>query len=160
MSNNNQNQWDEFDEFDSDEDDMQEKNLANDLVKQLRKADRAKEKRIKEMEAELNAYRSEKRSQTISQVLETEGVPTKIAKFIPSDVTDPEAVKAWLNENADIFGVARPQQEPPVDEAAMRRMDNVATGALSPTQIDDVYSLLEQAESPEEIAALVARFAE
>lgn len=160
MSNNMQNQWDEFDEFDSDEEETQEKNLANDLVKQLRKADRAKEKRIKEMEAELNAYRSEKRNMTISQVLENEGVPTKISKFIPSDITDPEAVKAWLNENADVFGVARPQQEPPVDEAAMRRMDNVATGALSPTQIDDVYSLIDQAESPEEIAALVARFSE
>lgn len=161
MSNNMQNQWDEFEEFDSDEDDRNDQaNLANDLVKQLRKADRAKEKRIKEMEAELSAYRTEKRSQTISQVLENEGVPTKIAKFIPSDVTDPEAVKAWLNENADVFGVARPQQENPVDEDAMRRMDNVAANALSPTQIDDVFSLIDKAESPEEIAALVARFSE
>ena len=160
MSNNMQDQWDDFDDdFDFEEEPVQ-KPQGNDLVKQLRKADREKAKKLAALEAELESLRAERRSLTVSQVLEAEGVPTKIAKFIPADVTEPEAVKAWLNENADVFGVARPQQEPPVDEAAMRRMDNVATGALSPTQIDDVYSLIDKAESPEEIAALVARFSE
>lgn len=156
MSNNIQNQWDDEEDFDFEDEDVQKPATGNDLVKQLRKADRAKEKRIREMEAELQSLRAERRSQTVAQILETEGVSAKIAKFIPTDVTDSDAVKAWLDENADIFGITRgDQQESSADEQALRRMDSVASGALSPTQIDDIYAQIDRAESPEQVAALL-----
>lgn len=156
MSNNIQNQWDDDEDFDFEEEEQPQRATGNDLVKQLRKADRAKEKRIKEMEAELQSLRAERRSQTVAQILETEGVSSKIAKFIPADVTDKDAIIGWLDENSDIFGFTRAtQQEPSADEQALRRMDSVASGALSPTQVDDIYSQIDRAESPEEIAALL-----
>ena len=156
MSNNMQN-W-EDDDFEQDEQ-VETSNLANDLVKQLRKADRAKERRLKELEAELNSYRSERRNQTISSILETEGVNPRIAKYIPADVTDKDAVKAWLEENAEDFGITRNQQqeEPAVDEAAYRRMNDATAGALNLAQIDDIYAQIDRAETPEEVAALLAQ---
>lgn len=158
MSNNMQDQWDEFEEdFDFEEDEQpQRKPQGNDLVKQLRKADRAKEKQIKELEAELQSLRAERRSATVSQILETEGVSPKIAKFIPADITETEAVKAWLDENAEVFGFNRsPQGEPSPDEQALRQMNNVAAGALSPSQIDDIWSKIDSAQSAEEVEALL-----
>lgn len=158
MSNNMQDQWDDFDDdFDLDDEPVQ-KPQGNDLVKQLRKADREKAKKLAALEAELDALRAERRSFTVSQILESEGVPTKIAKFIPADITEAEAVKAWLDENADVFGFNRSSDgEPSPDERALRQMNNVAAGALSPSQIDDIYSQIDRAESPEEVAALLAQ---
>lgn len=154
MSNNMQDQWEDFeDEFDEEP----QRPQGNDLVKQLRKADRAKEKQIKELEAELQTLRSERRSNTVAKILETEGVNSKIAKFIPADITDEDAVKAWLDDNAEVFGFARTNsQETSEDEMAFKRMNNVSAGALSPTQIDDIYSRIDKAESPEELAALLS----
>ena len=157
MSNNMQDQWDEFDDDFDFEDEPQRKPQGNDLVKQLRKADRAKEKMIKELEAELASLRAERRSSTVSQILEQEGVSTKIAKFIPSDITEAEAVKAWLDENADVFGFTRnEQQAESADEAALKRMNSVSAGALSPSQAEDIFSRIDKAQSPEELAALMA----
>ena len=154
MSNNMQDQWEDFED---DFDEEPQRPQGNDLVKQLRKADRAKEKQIKELEAELASLRSERRSNTVAKILETEGVTPKIAKFIPADVTDEDAVKAWLDENAEVFGFARTNpQEHTEDEMAFKRMNNVSAGALSPTQIDDIYSRIDKAESPEELAALLS----
>lgn len=159
MSNNMQDQWDDFDDdLDFEDDQPQRKPQGNDLVKQLRKADRAKEKQIKELEAELATLRTERRQMTVSQILETEGISPKISKFIPADITEAEAVKAWLDENADVFGFSRSNpQEPSEDEVALKRMNNVSAGALSPTQVDDIYSQIDRAQSPEEVAALLAQ---
>ena len=157
MSNNMQDQWEDFDDFDF-EDDEPQRPQGNDLVKQLRKADREKSKKLAALEAELESLRAERRTFTVSQILEAEGVPAKIAKFIPADITDSEAVKAWLDENADVFGFNRSSDgEPSPDERALRQMNNVAAVALSPTQIDDIYSQIDRAESPEELAALIAQ---
>lgn len=158
MSNNMQDQWDDFDDDFDFEDEQPQKLQGNDLVKQLRKADRAKEKRLKELEAELQSLRAERRTFTVSQILEQEGVSPKIAKFIPAEITDAEAVKAWLDENADVFGFDRSSEgESLPEERALRQMNNVAAGALSPSQVDDIYSQIDRAESPEEIAALLAQ---
>lgn len=158
MSNNMQNQWDDEEDFDFDE--TPTRDDGNDLVRQLRKADRAKEKRIKEMEAELQSLRSMRRESTISQVLTSEGVNPKIAKFIPADVTEPDAVKAWLDENADALQIQRSSEEqgpaiPAADMAALRNMDAVTANALSPHQVDDLYNRLNQAQSEDEVLSLI-----
>lgn len=154
MSNDMQDQWEDFEE---DFDEEPRRPQGNDLVKQLRKADRVKDKQIKELEAELAHLRSERRSNTVAKILETEGINSKIAKFIPTDVTDEDAVKAWLDENSEVFGFTRSgSHEISEDEVALKRMNNVSAGALSPTQIDDIYSRIDKAESPEELAALLS----
>lgn len=154
MSNNTQNQWD--DDFDY-EDDVEETEAprGNDLLKQLRRAKRADEKRIKEMEAELQSLRSTQRELTVSKVLESEGVNPKIAKYIPADVQEPEAVKAWLADNAEDFGLVRQEQKPPVDWQAMDNMDTVLDGALAASGLDDQFNALANAQNRDELLKLI-----
>jgi type I site-specific restriction-modification system R (restriction) subunit len=158
MSNNNQNQWDDDDDFDL-EDEPQIQPQGNDLVKQLRKADRLKEKRIKEMEQELQTLRSQQREVSVSKVLESEGFNPKISKFIPADVQEPEAIKAWLNENAEILGYQPKtevqQVQMPNDWESLQAMDDVVDGALSPNQIDNQYELLNQAQNRDDLMRLI-----
>ena len=164
MSNNMQNQWDdEDDDFDFDDDQQEQPaTRGNDLVKQLRKADRAKEKRLREMEAELQSLRAERRNISVAQVLKSEGVSEKIAKFIPAEINDEVAVKAWLDENSEIFNIQRnaPTNTQVPNEDAYRSMEAATSGAISPTQLDDIYAQIDRAESPEEVAAIYARLGE
>jgi hypothetical protein len=153
MSNNLQNQWD--DEFDYEDEEETVQPQGNDLLKQLRRAKRADEKRIKEMEAELQSLRSAQREQTVSKVLESEGVSPKIAKYIPADVQEPDAVKAWLAENAEDFGLVRQEQKPPVDWQAMENMDAALDGALAANAYDDQFSALANAQSADELRKLI-----
>jgi hypothetical protein len=153
MSNNTQNQWD--DDFDYEDEEETVQPQGNDLLKQLRRAKRADEKRIKEMEAELQALRSTQRELTVSKVLESEGVNPKIAKYIPADVQEPDAVKAWLAENAEDFGLTRQEQKPPVDWQAMESMDSALDGALTARAFDDQFSALANAQSQDELMKLI-----
>jgi type I site-specific restriction-modification system R (restriction) subunit len=153
MSNNLQNQWDDDFEYEDEEETVQPQ--GNDLLKQLRRAKRADEKRIKEMEAELQSLRSAQREQTVSKVLESEGVNPKIAKYIPADVQEPDAVKAWLADNAEDFGLVRQEQKPPVDWQAMENMDSALDGALAATAYDDQFNALANAQSADELRKLI-----
>lgn len=157
---NNQNQYDEddFDEFDEFEEPAP-KPQGSDLIKQLRKRERAQARRLQELEAENAALKGESRSRTVSQILEAEGVSPKIAQFIPAEITDKDAVKAWLVEYSDLFGVksSSPKGEPDPDEDAFNRMNNMTEGALSPSQIDDIYRQIDAAQSPEEVMELMTK---
>ena len=156
MSNNNE--WDDYDnDIFGDEDNTN----SNDGISNLRKADRVKAKRIKELESELESLRSFQRTTTVSSVLAEKGVNPKIASFIPADIaTDPEAIDNWLNENAEIFGYtkAEPQQESQVsreDVQAFRRIEAVSNSAVSPDDVNDMASRLNNAQSAEELIALL-----
>lgn len=164
MSKNSQNQYvDDFDDdFEDDDDDFETtpvKPQGSDLLKQLRKQLRQAEKEKREQAAELQTLRSERRSMSVAQVLEAEGVPARIAKYIPSEITDKEAVKAWLEENGEDFGYAKGahEGEPDPDEGTFRRMNNATENALSPSQIEDLYSQIDAAQSAEEVNALMER---
>ena len=159
----NQNQW-EDDDFDLEDDEQEQprQQRGNDLVKQLRKAEREKDKRLKELESELQSLRSERRESSISKVLESEGVNPKIAKFIPAEIQDVEAVKVWLNENSEVFGFnlnsqAQAQQSDSYDAdmASLRNMDYVTEDALSPNQLDDQYNQLNQAQSRDDLLRMI-----
>lgn len=151
MSNN-------FEDWDDDEDIIEEKPQGNDLVKKLRQADRAKEKRIKELETELGTLRSVQREATIKTVLESKGVSPKIAKFIPQDIeTSAEAIDSWIEENAEIFGLvkAQQQQEAEPDLATLRQIDAVTANAQSPAGMDDLLMRIQNAQSSDEINSLI-----
>lgn len=150
MSNN-------FEDWDDDEELVEEKPQGTDLVKKLRQADRAKEKRIKELETELTGLRSVQREATIKSVLESKGVSPKVAKFIPQDVEiSAEAIDSWIEENADVFGLVKAQQqqaEP--DLATLRQIDALTTNAQSPAGIDDLLMRIQNAQSSEEINNMI-----
>ena len=160
----NQNQWEDDDfDFEDEEQEQPRSKPGNDLVKQLRKAEREKDKRLKELESELQSLRSERRESSISKVLESEGVNPKIAKFIPAEIQDIDAVKAWLNENSEVFGfnlksqvqAQQNQDTYDADLASLRNMDYVTEDALSPNQLDDQYNQLNQAQSRDDILRMI-----
>lgn len=157
MSNNNE--WYEDDDDFGTEDYGQDNGLT-----QLRKADRSKAKRIKELETELESLRNFQRQSVVSSVLNEKGVNPKVAAFIPADVaTDSEAISKWLEEYGELFGAAPSQpaqQEAAVDRniAALRQIDAVANSSISPDAINDVYARLMNAGSADEIIDMINGF--
>lgn len=153
MSNNNQDWYDEdeFDEFD----DTEASGKA--LVSKLRRAERAKDKRVKELEAELDSLRKIQREANVTQVLSEKGVNPKIARFIPADVSNsPEEIDAWLQENGELFGVSTQSKEQVAREdlTALQEIDAITGGAISPDTVNDMMSAINNAQSQEELLAL------
>ena len=151
MSNNNE--W-----YEDDDDFFEEEDQTSGL-QNLRKADRAKSKRIKELETELESLRSFQRQSVVSSVLNERGVNPKIATFIPSDVAnDPESISKWLDEHGEIFGVQPQVQQSMVDQenlSTLRQIDAVTGSALSPDDVNDMFSRLNNAQSAEELMEMI-----
>jgi len=148
MSNNNE--W-----LDDDNDFDDEFSDSSDLVKKLRRAAKANEKRAKELEAELSTLRTEQRKNVVKSVLESKGVRPSIAKYIPEDVSTAEGIDAWLADNAEDFGIVLGQPKQEADLATLRQIDAVTANAVSPAGMDDLMLRLNQAESAEEIEKLI-----
>ena len=156
MSNNRDNYWD-----DDEEDDDTETSFASDtdLVKKLRKALKAEQKRAKELESNYQELTKSQRERIIKDALASKGINSKVAAFVPADIQASEdAISAWLDNNADVFGYTTNTQQPAVDQRdikTMQKMDNVLTGADSPTPGDDIESRIANATTPEEILSIL-----
>lgn len=157
MSNNYQ-EW-EDDDFEDFEEEAPKPTRGNDLVKQLRKAQKEAEKRANALEQELQSLRSVQRESNITRLLEQEGINPKIAKFIPAEVTDSEAVKVWLDENAEVFGFQKevPQQQAMSDDDvnAWRNMSDVLEDALPYDNGDNQYDMIRNAASQEDLLRMI-----
>lgn len=132
----------------------------NDLVRQLRKADRAKEKRIKELESELVGFKKVQSERTIKEILEQEGVKPSAAKYILKDIESditPDAVKNWLRDNGEDFGwqPAAASKISDEDREAIRKQDQITQGAITPDRGEDLEMRIDQATSPEELRRLL-----
>ena len=135
------NQYDDEDDIDSVEETSQD-GPAN-----LRKALKRAEKEKSELAKQLAEIQSDLRSRSVKDVLASKGVPDKVAKFIPSDVSTPEQVDAWLNENADVFGFQKAEAETaPISEeeqtnrAAYQRINAATQNANTPTRDADLMA--------------------
>jgi hypothetical protein len=148
MSNNNE--W-----LDDDNDFDDEFDNSSDLVKKLRRAAKANEKRAKELEVELNSLRTEQRKNVVQSVLESKGVRPSISKYIPENISTAEDIDAWLQENAEDFGFTLGQPKQEADLATLRQIDAVTANAVSPAGIDSLMLRLNQAESADEIEKLI-----
>ena len=123
-------------------------------ITQLRKVNRALEKRAKELEKELMGIRTQTRQRTIKDVLQTRGANPKIAAFIPADIEPSEdAVSAWLTEYGDVFGynpeATKEEQAPTKDLSANQRISNVVSTGQVPTIDEDAFSKIMAAMNPE-----------
>ncbi len=151
MSNNNE--W-----YEDDDDFFEEEDQTSGL-QNLRKADRAKSKRIKELETELESLRSFQRQSVVSSVLNERGVNPKIATFIPADIaTDQESIAKWLDEHGEIFGVQPQVKQPMVDQenlSMLQQIDAVTSSALSPDDVNDLFSRVNNAQSAEELLEMI-----
>jgi hypothetical protein len=145
-------------EYEDDEDDFTTE--SNDLVKQLRKATKQKDKELAELRAQFEGVSKAQRERSIKDVLESRGVNSKIAKFIPSDVdSTEESLSKWLDENGDVFGfTATDSNQPVVDPAqaaAYKKMNNVTDQGLTPDASDDIMRKLMSANSKEELDDII-----
>ncbi len=136
-------------------------NDGNELVKQLRKANKQKEKELAELKAQFESISKANRERAIKDALASRGVNSKIAAFIPQDI-DPteESVSKWLEDYADIFGVqqAETQAKPNVDPAqaaAYQRMTNAVEQGATPEFQADVHRRLLNANSREELDEII-----
>jgi hypothetical protein len=154
MSNN---YWDEED------DDLDTETQVGDgsnLLKQLRKAKRADEKRIKELTEQLEGLSKEQRERTVKEVLEKKGVNPKAVRLILKDLDDvnEESVNNWLEDNGDLFGIQQSQEAPEssdINKAALRQQDIVTQGALTPDRAEDMSMRIDQAQNSEELINLI-----
>jgi hypothetical protein len=153
MSNN---YWEDEDEDQDNDTPLQ----GDDLVKRLRKAKRADEKRIKELTEQLEGLSKVQRERTVKEVLEKKGVNLKAQRLIMKDLEDisEESVNTWLDENADLFGLkiaepANPEQE--LNRAALRQQDVLTQNALTPERTEDLEAKISNAQSADEILAIL-----
>ncbi len=153
MSNN---YWDE----EEDEQDTPEQQLTgDDLVKKLRKAKRADEKRIKELSEQLEGFLKERKERTVTEVLAKKGVNAKAARLILKDVNDAteESIDSWLRDNGDLIGY-NPQsevEEKQKDLAALRQQDIVTQGGIAPDKAVDIERQIDSVDSMDDLLNLL-----
>jgi len=154
MSNN---YW-EDDEDDQDTE-VEEQMDGSDLLKKLRKAKRSDEKRIKELTEQLEGLSKAQRERVVKEVLDKKGVNPKAQRLILKDLDDisEESVNTWLEDNGDLFGLARPEvtQEQELNLAALRQQDVVTQLGMTPDKSQDLMSRVMNAASAEELTALI-----
>ena len=152
MSNN---YWDEED----DDLDTNESNLdGSDLLKKLRKAKRADEKRIKELTEQLETFTKTQRERTVKEVLEKKGVNQKAARLILKDLDgdfSEESVSNWLNENGELFGLEAAEKPDVQNLAALRQQDVMTQNAVTPDRAQDLEQRMDNAGSMEELLTLM-----
>jgi hypothetical protein len=146
--------------YDYEDDDFDTDN-GNDLVKQLRKATKQKDKELAELKAQYENLSKAQRERAIKDALASRGVNTKIASFIPQDI-DPteESVSKWLEDYSDVFGFqqAETQATPNVDPkqaAAYQRMTNAVEAGATPEFQADIHRRLMNANSKEELDEII-----
>ena len=144
-----------------DDDDFDTNDSSNDLVKQLRKASKQKDKELQELRAQFDGLNKSQRERAIKDALAARGVNGKIAAFIPQDI-DPteESVSKWLEDYADVFGIEAGQTQAtpnvnPNDAAAYKRMTNSADSGVSPEHNGDIMQRLMNANSKEELDEVI-----
>ena len=144
-----------------DDDDFTMDDSSNDLVKQLRKASKQKDKELQELRSQFESLNSAQRERAIKDALASRGVNSKIASFIPQDI-DPteESVSKWLEDYADVFGIETGQNQAqpnvdPNDAAAYKRMTNSADSGVSPEHNGDIMQRLMNANSKEELDEVI-----
>ena len=144
-----------------DEDDITQDESPNDLVKQLRKASKQKDKELAELRSQFESLNKSQRERAIKDALASRGVNSKIASFIPQDI-DPteESVSKWLEDYADVFGIEASQTQAtpnvnPNDAAAYKRMTNSADSGVSPEHNGDIMQKLMNANSREELDEVI-----
>jgi hypothetical protein len=143
-----------------DDDDFDTNESGNDLVKQLRKAAKQKDKELAELRDKFDGLSKAQRERSIKDALERRGVNQKISAFIPQDI-DPteESVSKWLEDYADVFGIDLGQNQTtnvdPADIAAYKKMTGTADAGLSPERGADVMSRLMNANSKDELDEII-----
>jgi hypothetical protein len=130
-------------DWDFQDDDDEQPIDPRSLPKQLRKVIKDAKAEAKAAKDEAEVLRKENREIHVTNVLKSMGVPEKVAKLIPSDVTSGEAIKSWLSDYSDVF---TPSSSTPATQAVTGEVVNTNGQAF----IENAATA--NGMSPEEIA--------
>ena len=156
----NEQYWEDDNDNLESESNRPQGSYGDDGIANLRKAKRADEKRIKELEEQLANFSKERNERTVKEILESKGVNTKAARLVLKDLDtiNEDAVSNWLVENGDLIGYA-PKQEKPVDTEnirALQQQDSITQTADTPAYSEDIARLIANASSEEEIISILS----
>jgi hypothetical protein len=154
----NEQYWE--DDNDNLQNERSQNSYGDDGIANLRKAKRADEKRIKELEEQLAKFSKESNERIVKEILESKGVNTKAARLVLKDLDtiNEDAVSNWLVENGDLIGYT-PNQEKPVDAEnlrALQQQDSITQTADTPAYSEDIARLIANASSEEEIISILS----
>jgi hypothetical protein len=157
MSDNRDNYWDDEEDEDTPTSVFES---DTDLVKKLRKALKAEQRKNKELETSYGELTKAQKERILKDVLASKGVNQKIAQFIPSDIEASEdAISAWLDNNGDVFGYTPTEKSSAVNQEdinSLRKMDAVLTGAETSASSDDLMNRIANASSEEEVLSILS----
>ena len=138
----------ENDDFDID---SLDDDLGSDVVRQLRKAYKSKQKEIEQLRKQVEEFSTANRNSVIEGTLTANGLDARMAKFMPAEVVTADDVTAWRNENADILSISTgdPQESSEEVQAASRMAD--ITSHAPAASAGDIMSRIDSASSPEEL---------
>ena len=146
----NENYW---------EDDSSTTNsYGDDGIANLRKAKRADEKRIKELEEQLAKFSQESNERTVKEILESKGVNTKAARLVLKDLDaiDEQSVSNWLIENGDLIGYTPSTNQVDTENLrALQQQDSATQSADTPAYSEDIERAIANATSEEEIMSII-----
>ena len=132
------------------------------LVRNLRKALKDRDKEVKEIQADLAKRAKADRERDLTSVLKEKGVSEKVAKLYPGDAEPTaEAVDAWLSEYGDVFGIEQPGTA--ADQStvtAAQRISQASAGAPPAHMATDIEALaaeISSAKTPAEYNAALAK---
>jgi len=141
-------------------DDEEDDDTTTDVVGQLRKVNRALEKRAKELEQELSGLKTQTRQRTVKDVLQAKGLNPKIAAFIPPDIdSSEEEIIKWVNEYGDVFGVQTSSEEKSEEKSpevqAQARINNLVSTGSAPDVDENAFAKIAGAKTREDLDALL-----
>ena len=137
-------------------DDEEDDDTTTDVVGQLRKVNRALEKRAKELEQELSGLKTQTRQRTVKDVLQAKGLNPKIAAFIPQDIdSSEEEIIKWVNEYGDVFGIQTSSEEKSPEVKAQARINNLVSTGSAPDVDEDAFAKIAGAKTREDLDILL-----
>lgn len=143
---------------DDDYDDDLDNEDGTQLVRDLRKQLKAIKKERDEFASVAEQFQTEQRKRSVTEALAAKGAE-KYAKFYTSDDSSPEAIDAWVSENADLFGIEIPTAEDTETARAAAQISQASARAKQPTlgTPNDLQAEMQAAKTPAEWQAVVAK---
>lgn len=150
--------------YDDDDFEDDDPDAGGNALQQLRKANKAKDRQLKELTEQLQSMQKSLRERSVRDVLAAKGLPDKIAAFIPESATTSDEVEAWITEYGDVFGVQQqqadqpassPQQSDPTLDALGRISQVQSSGQPFTNDPDQLSALIKSASNPEELNRLL-----
>lgn len=154
----NEQYWENDSENLENELNRSQNSYGDDGIANLRKAKRADEKRIKELEEQLAKFSRESNERTVKEILESKGVNTKAARLVLKDLDaiDEQSVTNWLLENGDLIGYTPSANQVDTENLrALQQQDSATQSADTPAYSEDIERAIANATSEEEIMSII-----